>query len=473
LPGNVSVSWSREVTAPEREQSIPFWWRDPVEHCRLRAKYGSSQKAATRVEPSISTRNAQQWWRKLRDAGYVDASGRPTGAHAAVDTSLQGRPSRSSPDGTSPGEQVKAWKDGSRLEIYTAVSETGTGELTGEDVLRRKGYDPAEWDFTLESTDWDAVLGRDPVTGEPVVTTLSRTKVVAVRRPESFFAFELPIGWKPEPAKPSERDWSKPLLIPILADPHAPNCQVELIEAFLAWCEAYRPEAVWCLGDAANNSPFGRHGHNRRADLNVSTSDAVGSTTELLIRIAAATPGAKRTLLFGNHDYWLERMVLALFPRLAEMRLHGEEKPHLAISTVLKLDQIGWDYHYTEGDYHDVDVEIVPGLVGMHGTRTGKHGGALKELERWEGVSIIQGHDHTLGMTAVRYRLPNRRYQQRYGISAGSAANADLGYDPGHNVGQGFPVLALWPDGRWHVDFALYDPATGSTTWRDFRYDAR
>jgi hypothetical protein len=189
------------------------------------------------------------------------------------------------------------------------------------------------------------------------------------------------------------------------------------------------------------------------------------------MRITDATPGAIRKLLFGNHDYWLEKRVLELFPNLAKLRRKDEELPHLAISTILRLDDIGWDYFYTEGEYHDVTVEIVPGLVGMHGTRTGKHGGALKEIEKWEGVSVVQGHDHTLGMTAVRYRLPGGRHVQRYGISAGSAAQADLGYDPAHNVGQGFPVLVLWPDGTWGVDFALYDPLTKTTTFRSWRYD--
>lgn len=429
------------------------WWQCPIQHPQLRAKHGGSQ-AAARAVGGISQRNAAKWWARLLDAGLVSPSG-------SIQTA---RADAKDPEGLRLDESSKIGEV--HATLVSAANPRGTDKRTPEDMLRDKGLDPADWDYEFEATEWDGLAG------DGRVTTLARVKIRATRRPESFFAFELPTDWRPEPAAPSIRDHSQPMLIPILSDPHAPNYQVELIEAFIAWCEAFRPEAVWCLGDAANNSPFGRHGVNRRPELNVGVNEAVWSTTELLMRIAAATPGAERMLLFGNHDYWLEKRVLELFPKLAELRLHGEDKPHLAISTILKLDDIGWGYHYTEGEYHDVDVEIVPGLVGMHGTRTGKHGGALKELERWEGVSIIQGHDHTLGMTAVRYRKPNREYAQRYGISAGSAANADLGYDPAHNVGQGFPVLRVWPDGRWHVDFAQYDPETRSTTHGDWRYDA-
>lgn len=436
------------------------WWRDPIRHAPIRERYGSSQ-AAARAIGNVSPRTAQDWWARLLSAGCVTPSARAT--NVPVVERRGGAPKQArDPDGEMLGERAKVTD--LRATLTSAANPRGTAALDPAELLRRHSLNPDEWDFTVSATEWDALAG------DGSVTTLSRIKVDAIKRPEAFFAFELPTDWRPDSAKPSIRDHSQPTLAPILADPHWPNCQPELIEAFIAWCEAFRPEAVWCIGDAANNSPFGRHGVNRRTDCGV--NEAIWSTTEGLARIAAATPGADRMLLFGNHDYWLEKRVLELFPKLAELKRHDEQIPHLAISTVLRLDDIGWGYHYTEGEYHDVDVEIAPGLVGMHGTRAGKHGGALKELERWEGVSIVQGHDHTLGMTAVRYRRPNGEYEQRLGISAGSAANADLGYDPGRNVGQGFPVLGLWPDGRWHVDFALYDPASRSTTWRDWRWDA-
>jgi hypothetical protein len=439
------------------------WWRDPAQHVEMRRIHGSSAKAAMALG-DVSTRQAQHWWARMVAAGSVDSSGNATTVVMQVRKAGAQKKVRD-PDGDALEASSKITD--SHATLISAANPRGTDKRTPEQMLRDKGLEPDDWDYEFEATEWDGLAG------DGKVTTLARVKVRAVRRPESFFAFDIPAGWSPTAATPPAREHGQPILVPILSDPHAPNCQTELIEAFIAWCEAFRPEAVWCLGDAANNSPFGRHGINRRPELNVSVKTAVWSTTELLCRIAAATPGAERMLLFGNHDYWLEKRVLEMFPKLAEIVRYQEDGPYLTIAKVLKLDDIGWGYHYAAGEYHDVTVEIAQGLVGMHGTRTGQHGGALKELTKWEGVSIIQGHDHTLGMTAVRFRRPGGEHRQRYGISAGSAANADLGYDPAHNVGQGFPVLAIWPDGKWHVDFALYDPEDGSTTWRDFRHDAR
>lgn len=433
------------------------WWRDPEQHAAMRAKYGSSQAAARALQGDPATRvaprNAQQWWRKFLDAGSVVSSVPDPRASAGIPTD---------PD----GDTLEAHSNigDTHATLVDAANPRPTALRTAEDLMRDSGMDPDEWDHEFERTEWDGLAG------DGKVTTLYRVKVRATKRPEAMFAQSLPAEWLPPPPEPIQRDHEQPLLIPLLADPHFPNVERALFAAFLQWCRDFEPDGIWCLGDAANNSPFGRHGVNRRPDLNVSVNEAVWSTTEGLLQIAHAAPNAWRRLLFGNHDYWLEKRLLEVFPKLAELRRYEEDDPYVSIAKVLKLDDIGWAYNYTLGEYHDVNVEIVPGLVGMHGTRTGPHGGALKEITRWEGVSIVQGHDHTLGMTAVRYRRPGGGHVQRYGISAGSAARADLGYDPAHNVGQGWPVVSLWPDGRWHVDFALYDPTDGSTTWRDWYY---
>jgi hypothetical protein len=437
------------------------WWRDPEHHTRLRAQYGSSAAAARALqnEPGmkVAPRNAQAWWAKMVDAGLVASSEPAPNAPGA-----QAGPT--DPDGDDLREQSNIGSH--QATLISAANPRGTDKRTPEDLIREKGMDPAEWDYEWEATEWDGLAG------DGKVTTLARVKIRCVRKPESIFKFELPTDWRPASAAPPVRDPGQPILCPIFSDPHAPNYQEELVEASVAWLEDFKPERLFCLGDAGNNSPFGRHRPNVRPDLLVDPETAVWSTTELLARWANAAPGAERMLLWGNHDYWLWQRILEWFPKMATFRRWKEESPYLAMSNILRLDDVGWNYVDTAGEYHDNVIEIAPGLMGMHGTRTGKHGGALKEIEKWEGVSIVQGHDHTLGLTAVRYRRPRGEHVQRLGISAGSLANADLGYDPGHNVGQGWPVLSIWPDGQWGVDFALYDPVERTTTWRDWRYDA-
>ncbi len=436
--------------------SYPIGWhQDASLLTQAVNQYGNPTTAAREIGHP-NPRTARECWKNM-NAGSAPSSGRMK--PAPVERA----------DGEMP---AGAKATDTHLEIVSVPNPQGTDQVTPEDLIRGLDLKPDEWDYQVIPNRWDVFVGRDD-DGAPMFTTLHQVKVVATRRAEALFKFDVPLNWQPSLAEPPARDPGQPIIIPIFSDPHAPNYQKELVEASVYWLECFQPERVWCLGDAGNNSPFGRHAVNMRKDLHISPEEAVWSTTELLARWSNAAPGAVRTLLFGNHDYWLIKRILEVYPRMMEIRRWGETKPHLAMSTILKLDEIGWSYHETDGEYHDVDIEIVPELVGMHGTLTGKpHGGAVKEMSRWEGVSIIQGHDHTLGMTAIRKRLPNRKHVQRYGICAGSLANADLGYDPAHNIGQGWPVLTLWPDGRWSVDFALYDPVTKSTTWRDWRYDA-
>lgn len=437
------------------------WWTDPDQLREAVQRYGTPT-AAARALGGVSTRSVREAWNKL-------LAGEPQ--RRSNQDAQRARHLESSSAASSAPAQPRADVSDTEL-VVTLPNHLGTDTRTPEDVVRETtGTDPSDWMIEWRRNQWDVNAGRNS-DGIVELATMHQLTVRAHRKPEAYFQFDLPLGWSPAPATPPVRDHGQPSLIPIFADPHAPNFQPELIEASVRWLEDFQPERIYCIGDAGNNSPFGRHRTNMRPDLNVTPTEAVWSTTELLCRWAQASAGARRTLLWGNHDWWLYQRVIELFPKLADFRRWNEEHPYLAMSKILKLDEIGWESLDTLGEYHDVTVELAPELVGMHGTRTGIHGGAAKEIQHWEGASVMQGHDHRLALVAIRYRLAGGRHVQRYAISAGSMAMADLGYDTGHNVGQGWPVLSLWPDGRWGVDFALYCPETKSTTWRDWRHDA-
>jgi hypothetical protein len=372
--------------------------------------------------------------------------------------------------GEAPSLSTSAPVEGSRVNendftVSYQVSGSPTGAQSPEDVLRRIGLDPSEWHYTVDTRCWDSPVGGG------VVTTLYYIAIKGVRKPESQYAFEAPAGWTPPKARQPKPSRDTPVLIPIFADPHAPLYEVPLIEASVAWLEQFgdRVSELVCLGDAADNSPFKRHKSNPRIDC--TPNEAIWSTYELLARWANAAPGAKRRALFGNHDFWIADRILEANPGVMDIILPGEDEPHMSIATILKLKELGYEYEWTGGEYHDVTYTISDDLVLMHGTKTGKYGGATKEQEGWEGASIIQGHDHKLTLTAITRRLPMGRGEtQRYALSAGTMARRDLGYDPKRNCNQGWPVVSLWGDGRWHVDFALYDPQTQETTWRDWRW---
>lgn len=337
---------------------------------------------------------------------------------------------------------------------------SGTDVKSPEEVMQDHGLNPGEWDYVLDARSWDAAVGNG------IVTTMHYFKIIAKRKPESRFAFEVPQGWTPPKARRSKTSSTKPRTVAIFADPHAPLNEHCLTEATVAWLEEFQPSEFICLGDAADNSPFKRHKVNKRIDC--TPKEAIWSTYELLARWVNAAPDARRRMIFGNHDHWILDRILETNADVMDIVLYGEDEPYMSLGKILKLGELGYEYEWTGGEYHDVTYALTDDLVLMHGTKTGKYGGATKEQEGWEGASVVQGHDHKLTLTAVTKRLPSGSETQRYAVSAGTLARRDLGYDPKRNVNQGWPVVTIWPSGRWHIEYALFDPQTESTTFRDW-----
>lgn len=439
------------------------WWNDPD---RLRSaveQYGTPTGAA-RALGGASGRTVREAWSRLQhdQPQRLSISDAQRARHSGALPPAASAPS-SGPE--KPGHTIT---DETAI-LVSHASPTGTADATPEDLLRDAGLDPAEWDFTVTINRWDVLTGKNE-DGQPGVATMAQIKVVARRRPERLLAIELPKGWKPR--KPTGVvGIGGVTLVPLFADPHFPLHEPDVVDASLAWLREFSPARIVCLGDEGDWSPFKRHRANRRTDTTV--EQAVLGTFGGLAAWRHAAPDALMDLIPGNHTAWLEQRVLEMFPTLMAAVPPGESEPLVSMRRLLKLDELEIRWHGTTGEYHDATLELAPGLVLMHGTRTGKGGGAVKEQERWEQTSVVQGHDHALALTAINKRLPGGGWTQRYAVSAGAMSKRDLGYSPSHDVGQGWPVVAIWPDGRWHVDFALYDPITRSTTWRDWRYDAR
>lgn len=365
--------------------------------------------------------------------------------------------SAAAPD-AAPGVQV----DGDTVTIVANDSP-----LQPEQLLVEHGLDPAEWIVTAaRPNSWQA-LAPD---GE--VVTLHQLKVEAQRAVPEALTIRLPSSWTPPKPKPRRRIARLPQLVVLFADPHFPLHEQHLYDGSLALLteHADRITRIICLGDEGDWSPFKRHRANLRTDTTV--NEAIAGTYEGLAGWRNAAPDAEMDLIPGNHTYWLQQRILEeLGGKLAQIRrpLDGDVDL-LSMRSILHLDHLRINYHDTTGEYHDCMIDLAPDLVLMHGTKTGKHGGATKEQEGWEGASIVQGHDHSLAVTAINRRRPGRGHSQRYAVSAGAMARRDLGYSPKQDVGQGFVVVALWPDGRWGIEMVQYDPQTRSTVWRDWRY---
>lgn len=372
---------------------------------------------------------------------------------------------RSSSTGSNSAAKARGEAPGAEVRKDTATIVGSTTEfLTPEELMLKAMMIPSEWDYEPILNQWDGP-GQDGS-----VRTFSQLKLVCKRKVDLSL---LNIGIKPSwvPPKPRKRKKTAgPQYTVVLPDPHAPLHEERLIEASVSLIDELKPSRVICLGDAGDNSPFGRHRPNLRPDLDISVDEAILGSYELLARWRNAAPDADMELCPGNHDHWLQCRVLELLPNAMKVKRPGETFPLLSLRSILALDSLNITINESGGEYHDSVLNIAEDLIGLHGTLCGKTGGAVKEQTRWEGSSIVQGHDHKTSFTAITKRLPGGGESQRYAMSAGTMARRDLGYNPAHDCNQSFMVFTVWPDGRWHPDFALYDPITGETTWRDWRY---
>lgn len=337
------------------------------------------------------------------------------------------------------------------------------GSMTPEELLEQHGLNPAEWSYQATVNSWEALAGNGDV------QVLHQLKVSAVKRPEALLGFGLEPGWTPAPARRSRKAPGAVRTIAVFADPHFPLHEPDLIEGSVAWLEDHRPDEIVLLGDNSDANPFKRHSKNPRTETSV--SDHQRSTYEGLARWRNAAPDARMRWIRGNHDAWMIERIRELMPHYEEIRAHPtSSEPMLGLRQLFALDELRIELVGDEtGHYHDDTVEIAPGLVALHGVKAGRDG-AVKEQAGWEGTSLIQGHCHKWQITGVTKRLAGGGSTQRFAINAPAMSVRDLGYAPAHDVAQGFMVITLHDDGEWIPEMAIYNPQTGSTMFRDWRY---
>lgn len=336
--------------------------------------------------------------------------------------------------------------------------------VTQEELLAKHNIDTTR----LKVVSWH--VQHDEAARSGGVVALQRVKLVLKEReqpPEAPFQLPdaKPKGWTPPRIRRAKKASQGPRLTVISGDPHAPLHETTLCEHLCAYVEEHEAQIdqLGFLGDASDNSPFGRHRQTPAFSFSVSETWQAGY--DHLASVRARAPEAKAWFSIGNHDHWPMQRARELGKGLAEMTLPGDKYPILDPRTYLRLDELGIECPGHPGaEYHASEIEVLPDLTAMHGTKAGTIGGAVKELAGWEGTAIIQGHDHKLGMFLVVRRLQGGRFAEHWAISAGTLARKDLGYDPKKNCAQGFLVIAVHPNGAWAPTFARYDHDREVTT---------
>lgn len=275
-------------------------------------------------------------------------------------------------------------------------------------------------------------------------------------------------GWTPSvprfraPVRASE-------LVLCVSDTHAPYHDPDLHTCLLGWLRVHQPDRAYDFGDLLDLPIPSRHRSTK--GFEASPQESLDARYQLDAERVAASPRTQWTVCLGNHDERIDHAVRdRIGAHVARIARAGDDLPVLDLGFLLRYDELGVELMRPSGDYHSVSVEIAPGLHARHGTKAGKHGGAVKAIEKHAG-SVAQGHDHRQVLQQVVRYDEHGVAQSRWAISFGAMCARDLGYVEDPDVGQGFVTITVHADGSWHPEIARWDAAAGRLYWRDEVYD--
>lgn len=274
---------------------------------------------------------------------------------------------------------------------------------------------------------------------------------------------------------PVKRAEGEPIRGVFLSDPHCPYHDRELDALVEEFLREYRPHVGVIGGDVPDFPTLSRHKRNPAYDA--SPQACVQSGYEWTRGKVEATPGCEWSYIPGNHCIRLRSFMLENASEMYGLRpanAEGDESPATVgelLRYYLQLDALGVEMVEApnDGQYEKAQKRLAAQLGARHGWVTGANAG--KRTAEKLGHSILHGHDHGL---AVNYRTRWDMDGPTQLLAAGSGTLADisdgLGYTEVPDWQNGFLTFTSWPDGRFHVEHAVY--TAGSLFWRDRRWTA-
>lgn len=169
-----------------------------------------------------------------------------------------------------------------------------------------------------------------------------------------------------------------------IGDRMEPLHDVQAMQSVLSLARNLQPDNLVDLGDDIDLAELSRFVPDSRHFQNT-LQPSLQADHEWHARLSEATPSAERHLVDSNHakrfgDYLLKHAgVLAEIP---EFKLHR----------LLKLEEIGWDFH---GGYGAAEYEYAEDLAFKHGTLATASGSTAFKLGKENpDRHIVQGHAH-------------------------------------------------------------------------------
>lgn len=346
-------------------------------------------------------------------------------------------------------------RSGDHVTITSPVAEkpkSSPDQRTGEELLRKHGYDPDEWVVTsVRVSEW----------GNPESPNFQH-RVNATRRDGLLV---IPDLGDFEPWDYGQIEDMAPRSVALIPDLHAPFHSVPALRAVCDLLAAEQPEQVVMLGDVADNSFLSKHRTHRRfiTDLN-RTNDTVVKNFR---HIREAVPDAKIDFLPGNHDDRVLYYAQDMAPEFEQARPgkwdedEADPAPALGFEQLWHLDKLG--IGLVDEDWKLAQLSITSELTARHGYLTGNN--SERKLLEKHGRSQIHAHDHR---GSLIYRTKHDPLDIRVAMSCGTLSQVEpdgLGYEPDPDWTPGMGWCQVWDDGLFQLSFLPFVKNKLLTPW--------
>lgn len=206
---------------------------------------------------------------------------------------------------------------------------------------------------------------------------------------------------KVTPIKGRRRSRGKPEIQVICGDSHGAYHDPAAVSAFLGDLELLKPSKIVHVGDIIDCAGFlSSHGvMGVVPELDYTFEQDVLHANELLDRMQKAAPGAKITVIEGNHERRITREIYKFVVRNQKdaaylLRMFGPE-------AVLSCEARGVRYikrdQYYDGLSVSGTVKLPPHGVVQHGEAFAGVTAGRRHMQRL-GCSVFFGHNHRLGV---------------------------------------------------------------------------
>lgn len=315
-------------------------------------------------------------------------------------------------------------------------------------LMERRGLDPDEWIVDRATVnEWEA---QGP---EGTTVPLHQLKVSLVKRASVLLvvpATHVPKLVKPKPRK---RSASRPEVVVVEADHHAPYHDEDLDAAMTALVAELQPDQHIFAGDLGDYPTISKHVDHPAAMA--SPQECVEASYHILRRRREAAPNARARMLLGNHDWRPRAEMLARAERLDNLRPATEDIPLMDLRRALQLPALDVELVEDPRGWEHADIELVPGRDGLivrHGFITGENT-AKKTLDK-AGRTVLYAHKHERAMYC-RLDYPERVQRQAVGMAAMCRNDVVFPhYAKAPNWQQGGCVVSIWPDQTFQIEHA-------------------